>query len=68
MTEETYNKYAVKALNEFKAQYPNCTSGDLQAFILGFQEGFKLGIYGDAEEDYKNECELNSLESQTFEG
>lgn len=63
MTEETYNKYAVKALNEFKTKYPSCTSADLQAFALGLQEGFKIGIYGDVVQDYKNE-----LPSQAFNG
>lgn len=63
MTEERYNHYALKALNEFKAKYPNCTSADLQSFTLGLQEGFKIGIYGDVEEDYckENEELLRSL-------
>lgn len=55
MTEETYNKLSLKALNEFKAKYPQATSGDLQTFVLGLQEGFKIGVYGDVEKDYKNE-------------
>jgi len=55
MTEERFNHYATKALNEFKAKYPNTTSADLQTFTLGLQEGFKIGIYGDVEQDYKEE-------------
>lgn len=61
MTEETFNKYAIKALNEFKEQYPNCTSGDLQSFTLGLQEGYKIGIYGDVKKDYKNESRNETL-------
>lgn len=74
MTEERFNYYATKALNEFKANYPHATSADLQTFTLGLQEGFKIGIYGDVEEDYAEENKIidypititNSREDEQF--
>jgi hypothetical protein len=69
MSEERFNYYAAKALNEFQAQYPLSTSGDLQAFTLGLQEGFKIGIYGDVEKDYQEETKfLNYLPIITNSG
>jgi hypothetical protein len=59
MTKERFDYYATKALNEFIAKYPNTSSADLQTFVLGLREGFKIGIYGDVEKDYKEE--LSSL-------
>lgn len=35
----------LKALEEFKTKYPTITSGDLQTFIIGWQESEKtLGL------------------------
>ena len=33
-----------KALEDFRKKYPTVTSGDLQTFILGLEEGIKIGI------------------------
>lgn len=60
-------KRKVIALNTFKGTYPNITSGDLQAFILGMKA--MENIFKDIElEDLQNESELNALENQTYEG
>lgn len=63
----TVEKRKVIALNTFKKTYPNLTSGDLATFVLGMKA--MENIFKDIElEDLQNECELNGLENQTFEG
>lgn len=57
-------KRKTKALQDFVKQY-SVTSGDVQTFILGMQAMEK--IYQDVQQDLKNECELNGLESQSVE-
>lgn len=47
---EAYEKAKTQALEDFRKSYPNATSGDLQAFVLGMQAcerliGTVLGLY-----------------------
>jgi hypothetical protein len=39
---EQYEKAKKEALEDFRKQYPNATSGDLQAFVLGMQAMEKI--------------------------
>ena len=62
----TLEQRKTKALNEFINQYPETTSADWQAFILGVEA--MIQIQKDIElEDLQNESELNSLETQSYE-